>query len=42
MKLHNLQKIYDSLKEEKYIVDVNSEIREKAKKPIQKMLELSK
>ena len=42
MKLHNLQKIYDSLREEKYIVDVNSEIREKAKKPIQKMLEISK
>ncbi len=42
MKLHNLQKIYDSLMEEKYIVNVNSEIREKAKKPIQKMLELSK
>ena len=41
MKLHNLQKIYDSLKEEKFEVNITPEIREKALIPIQKMLELS-
>lgn len=41
MKLHNLQKIYDSLKEEKFEVNIAPEIREKALIPIQKMLELS-
>lgn len=41
MKLHNLQKIYDSLNEEKFEVNVNPEIREKALIPIQRMLDLS-
>ena len=39
MKIHNLQKIYDSLNEEKF--EVNSETMEKARSPILKMLELS-
>jgi quinolinate synthase len=41
MKLHDLQKIYDSLREEKFEVFVDPEIREKALRPIRRMLELS-
>lgn len=41
MKLHTLQKIYDSLNEEKFEVCLNPEIIEKARKPIQRMLEIS-
>ena len=42
MKLNTLQKIYRSLKNEEYNVQLSPEIIEKAKKPILKMLELSK
>lgn len=42
MKMHDLQKILASLQEEKYEVDVPPEIREKARKPIERMLELSR
>jgi len=42
MKLNTLQKIYRSLKNEIYEVNLPLEIIEKAKKPILKMLELSK
>jgi len=42
MKLNTLQKIYLSLKNETYEVKLSKEIIEKAKKPILKMLELSK
>jgi len=42
MKLNTLQKIYRSLKNEIYEVNLSLEIIEKAKKPILKMLELSK
>ena len=40
MKLHDLQKIYFSLKNEKFEIQVPSEIIEKAKRPIIRMLEL--
>ncbi|MGQ9847719.1 MAG: quinolinate synthase NadA [Bacteroidales bacterium] len=42
MKLNTLQKIYLSLKNEEYNVQLSPEIIEKAKYPILKMLELSK
>lgn len=42
MKLNTLQKIYLSLKNEEYNVQLSPEIIEKARKPILKMLELSK
>lgn len=42
MKLNTLQKIYLSLKNEIYDVQLSDEIIQKAKKPILKMLELSK
>ncbi len=41
MKLHDLQKIYDSLNEEKFEIDINPLIMEKARIPIQRMFELS-
>ncbi len=41
MKMHDLEKIYFSLKNEKFEINVKPEILEKAKKPIIKMLELS-
>ncbi len=41
MKMHNLQKIYESLRDEKYEITLPADLIEKAKKPIQKMLELS-
>lgn len=41
MKLHDLQKIYDSLNEEKFEININPSIMEKARKPIQRMFELS-
>ena len=41
MKMHDLQKIYDSLKNEKFEINVDPEILAKAKKPILRMLELS-
>jgi quinolinate synthase len=41
MKLHNLQKIYDSLNEEKFEININPEIMERARIPIQRMLDLS-
>jgi quinolinate synthase len=41
MKLHNLQKIYDSLNEEKFEINIDPLIMEKARRPIQRMLELS-
>lgn len=41
MKLHDLQKIYDSLKEEKFEININPLIMEKARIPIQRMFELS-
>lgn len=41
MKLHDLQKIYFSLKNEKFEIQVPPEIIEKAKRPIIRMLELS-
>ncbi|MFP4366255.1 MAG: quinolinate synthase NadA [Bacteroidales bacterium] len=40
MKLHTVKKIYDSLLEEKYEVDVDPAIREKAVKSIIRMLEI--
>lgn len=40
MKLHNLEKIYQCLNEEKFEIQLNSEIIEKARKPIKRMLEL--
>jgi len=42
MKLNTLQKIYLSLKNEAYEIHLSEEIIEKAKKPILRMLELSK
>ncbi len=42
MKLNTLQKIYLSLKNEVYEIHLSEEIIEKAKKPILRMLELSK
>lgn len=41
MKLHDLQKIYDSLNEEKFEININPSIMEKARIPIQRMFELS-
>ncbi|OFX49978.1 MAG: quinolinate synthase [Bacteroidetes bacterium GWB2_41_8] len=41
MKLHDLQKIYDSLNEEKFEININPLIMEKARIPIQRMFELS-
>lgn len=41
MKLHTLQKIYYSLLEERHEVNIDPEIREKAVRPIKRMLELS-
>lgn len=41
MKLHDLQKIYDSLNEEKFEINLNPLIMEKARIPIQRMFELS-
>jgi len=41
MKLNTLQKIYDSLKEEKYEITLDPEIIGKAGKPIRRMLEIS-
>jgi quinolinate synthase len=41
MKLHTLEKIYYSLKDEKFEINVEPEILAKAKKPILRMLELS-
>ncbi|MFO7924819.1 MAG: quinolinate synthase NadA [Bacteroidales bacterium] len=41
MKLHTIEKIYNSLKEEKFEVDVDPAIREKAVIPIRRMLEIS-
>jgi len=40
MKLHDLQKIYDSLNEEKFEININPSIMEKARIPIQRMFEL--
>jgi len=41
MKMHDLQKIYNSLKDEKFEIKVKPELLEKARKPIIRMLELS-
>ena len=41
MKLHTVLKIYNSLSEEKFEVDVDPAIREKAVVPIRRMLEIS-
>lgn len=41
MKLHDLQKIFDSLNEEKFEINLDTEIMERARKPIERMLELS-
>jgi quinolinate synthase len=41
MKMHNLQKVYNSLNEEKFEIHLDKEIIERARKPIQRMLELS-
>jgi quinolinate synthase len=41
MKMHTLKKVYDSLNEEKFVVDVEPSIREKAVIPIRRMLEIS-
>jgi quinolinate synthase len=41
MKMHTLKKVYDSLNEEKFEIDVSPEIREKAVIPIRRMLEIS-
>ncbi len=41
MKLHDLQKIYDSLNEGKFEININPLIIEKARIPIQRMFELS-
>lgn len=41
MKLHDLQKIFDSLNEEKFEIHLDMEMMEKARKPILRMLELS-
>jgi quinolinate synthase len=41
MKLHDLQKIYNCLRDEKFEIEVDPEIRKKALVPIQRMLELS-
>jgi quinolinate synthase len=41
MKMHTIKKVYDSLNEEKFEVDVEPAIREKAVIPIRRMLEIS-
>jgi quinolinate synthase len=41
MKLHTVRKIFDSLNEEKFEIDVDPAIREKAVIPIRRMLEIS-
>ncbi|MGF1587249.1 MAG: quinolinate synthase NadA [Bacteroidales bacterium] len=41
MKMHTIKKVYDSLNEEKFVVDVDPAIREKAVIPIRRMLEIS-
>ncbi len=41
MKMHNLQKVYESLRDEKYEITLDAELIEKAAKPIRRMLELS-
>jgi quinolinate synthase len=41
MKMHNLQKVYESLRDEKFEIQLDDELIAKAVKPIQKMLELS-
>lgn len=41
MKIHDLQKIYDSLNEEKFEINIDSLVMEKARIPIQRMFELS-
>lgn len=41
MKMHNLQKVYESLRDEKFEILLDVELIAKAVKPIQKMLELS-
>jgi quinolinate synthase len=41
MKMHTLKKVYNSLNEEKFEIDVAPEIREKAVIPIRRMLEIS-
>lgn len=41
MKLHDLQKIFDSLNEEKFEININPLIMNKARIPIQRMFELS-
>ncbi len=42
MKMHTVKKVYNSLNEEKFEVDVEPEIREKAVIPIKRMLEVSR
>jgi quinolinate synthase len=41
MKMHTIQKVYNSLNEEKFEVNVEPSIREKAVVPIRRMLEIS-
>lgn len=41
MKMHNLQKIYESLRDEKFEICFREDTIKKAEKPIQRMLELS-
>ena len=41
MKMHTVKKIYQSLAEDKFEIDVDAAIREKAVIPIQRMLEIS-
>lgn len=41
MKLHNLQKIYESLRDEKFEVHIDPKIIDRARQPIQRMLDLS-
>jgi len=41
MKMHTLQKIYESLRDEKFEIELEQELISKAVKPIRKMLELS-
>lgn len=40
MKLHNLEKIYRSLRDEQFEINLNDEVIEKARIPIRKMLEI--
>lgn len=41
MKKHNLEKVYQSFRDEKFVVDVPSDIAKKAKKATERMLEIS-